>query len=70
MCTSSVVQVGAAFGTFSFSDGIRVRKEPTTLEWAKRDFDACMAYLFNHNREDEAEFIFEILVRTQSSRPH
>jgi hypothetical protein len=69
MCTTTIVTVGSTFGTYSFSDGIKVRRQLTTLEWARRDFDACMAYLFKHHREEEAELIFEILVRTQVPRP-
>lgn len=65
MCEPVIVQMGGRVGTFSFSTGFRSSRYPTLLEWAKADFDACMSYLFMHGMDDDAEVIFEKLVRTQ-----
>ena len=63
MCGTTIVSVNGKVGTFSFTIGVRWKTEPTLLEWAKRDFDACFAYLFAQKREDEAELLFEVLTR-------
>lgn len=63
MCTTAIVSIGNRFGTFSFSTGVQFKKEPSLLEWAKADFDACFAYLFAQGRDEEAEVLFERLCR-------
>lgn len=68
MCTANIVKVGNRFGTFTFSTGYRFKQQPTMLEWAKADFDACFSYLFIQGREEEAEMLFDQLVRTVTIR--
>lgn len=58
----NIVQVNGKFGVFSFAEGFKSKSEPTLLEWARVDFDACMAYLFRRGLHEEAEEIFDRLI--------
>lgn len=63
MCATVIVIVDGRVGAFSFSTGVKFQREQTLLEWAKNDFDACINYLLSNGKEDEAEIVFEQLVR-------
>lgn len=70
MC--EIVCVGNRFGVFSFTTGFTFKTEPTLVEWAKTDFDACFNYLFRQGMDDIAEELFEYLSRTMcgNARSH
>lgn len=69
MCEVTQVVVNNNIGTFSFSTGIVWQRQMTLIEWARKDFDACFRYLFNQGRDEEAEVLFEHLVRITSPSP-
>ena len=69
MCEVTQLLIGSQVGTFSFTTGVVWQRQITLIEWAKKDFDACFSYLFNQGREEDAELLFEHLVRITNPRP-
>lgn len=59
-----IICIDGRYGVFSFVSGFKTRMEPTLLEWARKDFDACFNYLFRQGLDDVAEELFDRISKT------